>query len=343
MTEDKRKLRNCSIDIFRYLCAVMVVGIHTHPLSELNNKVGYICSDIVPRIAVPFFFAAAGYFYIRKLEKGQNPFFPYVKRLLIPYFIWSVIYDMVDFMVREHTDMKSFLQGCIYRFVVTGSYEHFWFFPALIFSVCLTTLLFKVGSRKMLIPLSIFLYIIGCLGCAYYNLAVQLPGLGSLFSFSQFNLIRRVLLMGFPFFICGYFVYKIEERIRGFIADKILYFSAGIIVLIWLAEIYAVRMFGWENNIIITFGLYPLVAVTLLILLRNPLPAYRDFSDKCAALADFTYYSHPLFMEAFSLAGVWLLHREISATPMFLLTVSTTFAIGLFVQKWKLAVCCSLR
>ena len=92
--------------------------------------------------------------------------------------------------------MKSFLQGCIYRFVVTGSYEHFWFFPALIFSVCLTTLLFKVGSRKMLIPLSIFLYIIGCLGCAYYNLAVQLPGLGSLFSFSQFNLIRRVLLMG---------------------------------------------------------------------------------------------------------------------------------------------------
>ena len=180
-------------------------------------------------------------------------------------------------------------------------------------------------------------------GCAYYNLAAPLPGLGSLFSFSQFNLIRRVLLMGFPFFICGYFVYKIEEQIRGFIADKILYFSAGIIVLIWLAEIYAVRMFGWENNIIITFGLYPLVAVTLLILLRNPLPAYRDFSDKCAALADFTYYSHPLFMEAFSLAGVWLLHREISATPMFLLTVSSTFAIGLFVQKWKLAVCCSLR
>lgn len=102
-------------------------------------------------------------------------------------------------------------------------------------------------------------------------------------------------------------------------------------------------MFGWGNNIIITFGLYPLVAVTLLILLRNPLPAYRDFSDKCAALADFTYYSHPLFMEAFSLAGVWLLNREISATPMFLLTVSATFAIGLFVQKWKLTVCCSLR
>ena len=120
MTEDKRKLRNCSIDIFRYLCAVMVVGIHTHPLSELNNKVGYICSDIVPRIAVPFFFAAAGYFYIRKLEEGQNPFFPYVKRLLIPYFIWSVIYDMVDFIVREHTDMKSFMQDSIYRKVDTA-------------------------------------------------------------------------------------------------------------------------------------------------------------------------------------------------------------------------------
>lgn len=65
---------------------------------------------------------------MQKLERGQKPFFPYIKRLLIPYFIWSIIYDIVDFIAREQPDMKHFLAGCVYRFVITGTYEHFWFF-----------------------------------------------------------------------------------------------------------------------------------------------------------------------------------------------------------------------
>lgn len=120
MIKEKRKVRNCSIDIFRYVCAVLVVGIHTHPLSDFNYEAGYIFSDIVPRIAVPFFFAAAGYFYIQKLESGKKPF----------------------------------LASCAYRFLVTGTYEHFWFFPALLFAVCFTTLLFQLGGKRLLVPFS---------------------------------------------------------------------------------------------------------------------------------------------------------------------------------------------
>lgn len=68
------KERNNSIDIFRYLCAVMVIAIHTHPFSEVNEELGYLCTQVLPRIAVPFFFAIAGYFYIQKIEKNQNRF-----------------------------------------------------------------------------------------------------------------------------------------------------------------------------------------------------------------------------------------------------------------------------
>lgn len=332
MTKEKGKVRNCSIDIFRYVCAIMVVGIHTQPLSEFSHEAGYLFSNIVPRISVPFFFAAAGYFYVQKLEKGQKPFFPYVKRLLIPYFIWSVIYNIVDFIAREHSDIKHFLAGCVYRFVVTGTWEHFWFFPALLFAVCVTTLLFRAGGKKMLIPFSIFSYAIGCLGCSYYKLAVRLPGLGSLFLHPRFDLVRRVLLMGFPFFVCGYLVYKIEKRIERLTGDKGLYLMAGVIATVWLAEIAMVRTFEWENNIILTFGLYPLVVVTMLILLKNPLPACRNFSGKCAALADFTYYSHPLCMEALSLLGPWLVHQEMTATLMFLSTVAITAMVGLVIH-----------
>ena len=67
----KTKTRNCSIDIFRYICAVMVIAIHTNPFLDASKKLGYIFSQIVPRIGVPFFFAVAGYFYIQKQSAGR--------------------------------------------------------------------------------------------------------------------------------------------------------------------------------------------------------------------------------------------------------------------------------
>lgn len=330
MAKGKRKARNCSIDIFRYVCAILAVGIHTHPLADFSYEAGYIFGNIVPRIAVPFFLAAAGYFYIQKLERGEKPFFPYVKRLLIPYFIWSVVYNIV-IMAREHPDIPHFLAGCLYRFLVTGTYEHFWFFPALLFAVCFTTLLFKIGRKGLLVPFSILLYIIGCLGCSYYKLAVELPGLGSLFVSSRFVLIRRVLLMGVPFFVSGYLVYKIEKRVEKLTGKNGLYLVVGVVAAVWLAEIYMVRKFGWEDNIILTFGLYPLVVMVMLVLLRNPMPAYKDFSSKCAKLSEFTYYSHPLVMDALSFLWLRLMHKEIAATLLFLLTVAVTAAIGLLI------------
>lgn len=81
------KQRNCSIDIFRYVCAVLVVAIHTQPFSDLHTGLGFVFTQILPRIAVPFFFLVAGYFYTGKLESGKPCFLPYVKRLFITYFI----------------------------------------------------------------------------------------------------------------------------------------------------------------------------------------------------------------------------------------------------------------
>lgn len=50
------KNRNCSIDIFRYVCAILVVVIHTIPFGDISKEMGYIFSQIISRIAVPFFF-----------------------------------------------------------------------------------------------------------------------------------------------------------------------------------------------------------------------------------------------------------------------------------------------
>ncbi|WP_420319517.1 acyltransferase family protein [Faecalicatena contorta] len=96
MFESKRRIN--SIDIFRYICAVMIIAIHTAPFSDINEQLGYVFSQIIPRIAVPFFFAVAGYFYMSKLENGNNYFADYLKRLLGTYFIWSLFYYTLNYV-----------------------------------------------------------------------------------------------------------------------------------------------------------------------------------------------------------------------------------------------------
>ena len=178
--------RNGSIDIFRYICAVMVVAIHTSPFYDINAHIGYVAAEVLTRIAVPFFFLTSGYFYIKKLHKDKSAFKDYLFRTLKTYTVWSGLYYLVDFLVWGHNNLKGFLAHCIYTFTVTGSHYHFWFFPALIVSICLVTLVYRIGLQRFLLPTSIVLYIIGCLGCSYSAVGHLVPGLSWLYKLDVF-------------------------------------------------------------------------------------------------------------------------------------------------------------
>ena len=43
-------------DRFRVPAALLVIAIHTGPLLSLNGEANYLLTDILARIAVPFFF-----------------------------------------------------------------------------------------------------------------------------------------------------------------------------------------------------------------------------------------------------------------------------------------------
>lgn len=256
---DTKQKRNNAIDIFRYICAVMVVAIHNCPFAEINGTLAFICTEIIPRIAVPYFFAIAGYYYIPKLKTQKKVFLSYTKKLLAVYGFWSCIYYAVNYFTWGYMHIKGFAFDCVYSFFISGSYYHFWFFPALLIAVCITTVVFKLGMQKFLIPSSILLYILGCLGCSYYKLGSQIPIIGEIFQSGLFELIRRILLMGFPFFVSGYMVKKIEEKRKQVFATRYMLICWVPVCLVWLLEIVCVIWFGWQENIILTFGLYPLV------------------------------------------------------------------------------------
>ena len=326
------KKRNASIDIFRLICAVMVVSIHTGPLAELGHDWWYLTVEILPRIGVPFFFCTMGYYYIGSLLKGQYKFWQTMKRLLITYGLWSIIYYIPDVkqVLNGSVSLEGFLINCVRQFLIYGSREHFWFFPAVFFALIITTLFAKIGKLSWLAGLSVVAYILGLLGCSYYGVGNQIPGVSILINSAQYGLIRRIVLMGFPFFMMGYFLQKANiEKIK----NKTCIILEGILLIAFLAEIIFVNRIQIQANVIITVFLYLLLYNTMLLLLKNPYEKYGKVAAVTRDLSNFMYYSHPLFMIWINTVFMRTLERKASGTEVFLLAVISTVAVGYLLHK----------
>ena len=319
-----------SIDLFRYVCGVLVIAIHTRPMEEISQNLGYITSDVLPRIAVPFFFAVSGFFYFQNLMSGKKPFRRTFSRLLLTYTVWSCLYYFIDFIQWGHENLRGFLSNCLLGFLTYGSYYHFWFFPALLFSLCLSELLWKLKARRALVPMSILLYLIGCMGCSYYNICRSIPILGALFSYSGFETIRRILLMGFPFFVSGYLILQVKDRL----AKRILRVWTGSMIA-WILEIALVVHMHLQRSIVLTAALYSLVVSTIILLLRTKAEKLSPYSETSRRLANYTYYVHPVFILVLSSAYHTVLGEVIPNTMLFLMTVLGTFLSGTFLIRMK--------
>lgn len=327
------KERNCSIDVFRYVCAIMVIMHHTRCFMDVNQTLGYVIIEICPRFVIPFFLAVSGYFYIPKLLTGKPVFWPYISKILQIYVIWSIPYLVVNYynqVVKGGRGLISFLLGSIKSFVLDGVTEHFWYFPALIFAVGFTTLIYKLRGERFFIPLAIFFFVVGCLGSGYYAIGKNIPGLNRLYHFPYYTVIRRWFLMGYPFLAGGYLIRKIENKVKEKKQVRIFW---GISIAVFIAEMAMIHILQLHLNIILTFALYPLMCTTILMLLKHPVYRKADVSRLYNTLAKFAYYTHPLFMMLITWVCYQTAGYEISQTPLCIVTVILTFVSGFIIYK----------
>ncbi len=331
--------RNNSIDMFRYLCSVMVVIIHSS-FWKSWGAVGIFIGEIFPRIAVPFFFVTSGYFYIKKLLDNPTVFIKQLKSIVQIYSVWSIIYFLVDLLnqiILDRNPFIPFLKKYIFSFFISGSHFHFWYFPALIFAVCFVTLIYKFKLMKILIPVSVVLYIIGCIGCAYYEWTKNIPAINLLITYEHFYTIRCIFLMGLPFFSAGYLLLKTEHKFN----NKCILVGWLICMILFLIEIVLLLYFRITSNAVITFGLYGFLIFTMLLLLNNPLNRCFKISKITKTLANVTYYSHPLF-QTFIMLFFKYINKDVAPIIIFVLTILSTFVFGLILhllskyKKWKI-------
>ncbi|MFE1244246.1 acyltransferase [Fictibacillus sp. NPDC058756] len=173
-----------SIDFIKFFAIFAVVVIHIFPLDGFT---GYFIIDNIARFAVPFFFAASGYFFAQKMIQKHTSFFhlkSYVIKLMKIYFVWLIFYAIYDVLLilLKGNDIQGNLIKYFDKFTLlnlfyygkgTSGYQ-LWFLTALIWSTIIVYIFIRYKKINVLFVLSLILNLIGLLGQAY-TMFLDLP------------------------------------------------------------------------------------------------------------------------------------------------------------------------
>lgn len=173
------------IDRFRIAAAFLVAAIHTAPLAALSATADLVFTQIIARIAVPFFLMVTGYFtladYAAKGPAAKTPLLRFFKKTALLYGISVLLYLPVNWYAGHYAGsggMLHFLKALFFE----GTMYHLWYFPASMLGVALLyPLLLRLRLRTVTILTGI-LYLIGLLGDSYYGLIAELPVISSVYN-----------------------------------------------------------------------------------------------------------------------------------------------------------------
>lgn len=146
--------RNEFIDMMRIIGCIMVICIHSNPLTKISGILNFAVCQIISRIAVPFFFVASGYFFAQKLYSKDNNRNEKIKKYILKqinvYLIFSLIYCLFNifiFKTIQFDSIKSILLF-IREYLFIG-YYHLWYLNALIISTILLVIIWKKIERNL--------------------------------------------------------------------------------------------------------------------------------------------------------------------------------------------------
>ena len=203
------------IDVMKFVAAFLVVAIHFPLFEDVNLYLTYYFTNVVCRLAVPFFFVCSGFFMADRFCDDEAVK-RYVLRLLQMYVIWSILYipQSLYQYLQQSESIIFILKEFIYKFFVAGFYTQFWYFPAIITAIIFIWLLksrFHMGDGTISLIL-VILYVVGVFGNSYYGFFVnQNSAITKIYEayFSWFETTRNGLFMGAFYVFLGYLIKRL--------------------------------------------------------------------------------------------------------------------------------------
>lgn len=308
--------RNITLDYTKLILSFLVVTIHNPILSAIPFISNLICNGVA-RLAVPCFFIING-LYLQKTISNKTYLIKYIKKLLLFYTVWMLIYAPFHLFGFKDTIEKSIFLNII---SIVFGYWHLWYLIGLIGGVALLYYFKKKNfSDKKILLISMLFFFIGWLLQQFRLFYPNTPGLlGSLFRANFYY--RNFAFLAFPLITAGYLISK-EDFMTSF-KKKLsnVYTIACLFILLFLEVIlhyFMVGRMGFDFYLAL-FILCP----ALIIKVLNKSKIVKVESDYISKLSAVIFFIHPLIL--FSVQNIF---PSLNGTQCYVLIIFFSFLLG---------------
>ncbi len=239
------------LDYFRIVAALMVIAIHTSPLTSVNGEMDFFATRILARIAVPFFFMVSGQFVLGELFEGSSGDTGRVRRslkkLVFLYLGVILLYLPLGVYAGHYSNLS--VSGVLKMLFFDGTFYHLWYFPACILGMGIVCLGSRVLPLPVMVGISAVLYLVGLLGDSYFGLTEQIPVLASIYEkgFEISSYTRNGIFFAPLFLLLAAAVHRRKEQGMAGKTRAYLLLSLGSFAAM-TAEALLLHHFGWQRN-----------------------------------------------------------------------------------------------
>ena len=323
------KERNYTVDLFKYICAIAVIAIHTAPFSAINERLNFFIVQILARLAVPFFAVCSGYFALGRLgdenissTEARNVFLQQWKKLIFIYAVWTLLYLL--FSIPRWIEIGWFSAWAFVDFGIAAvrseSHYHLWYFLSLIYAWPLFYFCIRKIKRSYWIPISMVLYLVEAVKYCYKMFLPEMVS-KALSVLSIWNGLTTGLILLLPFLLMGAYVYGEKEKSRK-------YAWCGFIISFLLLSLEVVVLhYHGQNNVSYVLMTYPVAYFFFMMVIGAKQPSRTELCKELGVASTFIYCFHPMLVES--------LERIDSISPMvrFIVTAIVSTILGIIINR----------
>lgn len=292
------------LDRFRIAAALLVIAIHTSPLTSFNEGADFFLTRVLARVAVPFFFMVTGQFVVAGFlpsgegstsQKGMARLRKYLVKTSLLYLFCIILYLPIGIYAGHYKDLT--IGAALRMFFFDGTFYHLWYFPACILGISLVYLMSRFLSLRGMTIVSAVLYVIGLFGDSYYGLIEKVPALkavyGFLFQISSYT--RNGLFLAPLFLVLGAWMAEAGQKRDDKDASERLLFFCSLFALsfaLMTGEAFLLRHFELQRH----DSMYLLLVPAMFFLYRILQSIPQKSSGTFRAAATWIYMLHPAFI-----------------------------------------------
>lgn len=300
MGKSENKVCYQGIDVMKFIMALFVVVLHTHPLVDINDTLNFLTADIIGRVSVPFFFAATGYLLEKQIgqrKEKREVIGQYIRKLLILYCIWTAVYLPIiiyDKIIISDTSLTYDVFAIIRDFFFAGSYAHLWYLPATVVGLVIVYMLRKYVSERGCAIILFILFCMGLLTQSYFGLLLKIvPVDGLLWKLMKLVKMAMVtcrngIFFGSIFLYMGTWIARCNIKAKVYLAVLGLTVS----IIFFSAEASCLHKIGFVREEDMYFMLLPAVFFLMLSVLPLTVKADTAFLRKMSMNI---YFIHMIF------------------------------------------------